>query len=285
MSRQKLMRIMFDCVVVCRLTASTTRGLIALSGALVAVICGGCAVDGLDAHEPAPAVLDGESYDLTAAVDASPTNGEWRGIMQSGKAAADGSDDDASDDDASDDASSTSGLLDVSPPDGCAYGLPKFFKCEPPQQSLTIEIGAVDPTGTFIPYNDDDLVPIVHGMQGGFHVFAAIRVNMAGAKVPMLKLQIDARLYDGCAVIGYAMAPIAYAKAVSYAKEPGIYLIGSAAMAGMMIVFDGGEGGIKSSYSKAYADRKFDLRVAVREVYSKQWGAAQRRILTYDTAH
>jgi hypothetical protein len=167
---------------------------------------------------------------------------------------------------------------------GCSKIAPAFFKGEPPPpESLKIEIGVVDESGTFVPYAQDGWVPMTHGAQGGFHVFVAIRYTFAGATEPKQKVQIEGQLYDSCELTGYGLAPVVYPANVG----GNVYVFGEVGAPGMIVIFNkpGTVTGQKSSASVDFCNRYFDLRVSAREFKSGKWGSNMVRIRTYDTPH
>ncbi len=176
------------------------------------------------------------------------------------------------------------GNVPMPPKWSCPVDPPEFFKGKPPPAAtLTVELGAVAPNDAFKVYQENAWVPMVHGPQGGFHIYAGLRVKVSGATLPKLKLQVEPRLWDGCKIVGYGVAPVSYGT-LQAGMDPPTYVIGEAAVPGTLVIFDDGGTGVKSSQSLYYCNRWYDLRVAVRDVLSGQWGQAQVRLRTYDTA-
>ncbi|MBM4344058.1 MAG: hypothetical protein FJ100_11885 [Deltaproteobacteria bacterium] len=166
----------------------------------------------------------------------------------------------------------------------CPTDPPEFFKGNaPPPATLAIEVGAVKPDGAFKVYKDGVWVPMVHGPQGGFHIYAGVRVQLPGATMPKAKLQVEARLWDGCKIVGYGVAPVSYGGLQPGSKPP-TYVVGESAMPGTLVIFDDGGTGVKSTQSWYYCNRWYDLRVAVRDVLTGAWAQSQVRVRTYDTA-
>ncbi len=167
----------------------------------------------------------------------------------------------------------------------CAVEPPDFFKGKPPPATtLAIEIGAVAQDGSFKPHVEGGWIPMVHGPQGGFHIFAGMRVKVPGATLPKLKLQVEARLWDGCKIVGYGVAPVVYGN-VQDGSGTQTYVVGEAAVPGPLVIFDDGGTGVKSSQAWYYCNRWYDLRVAMRDVLTGAWGHAMVRVRTYDKAN
>ncbi len=171
----------------------------------------------------------------------------------------------------------------------CTRPPPKFFKgAPPPAKTIDFEVGVVRPPagatptadtpGIFEPYSDGAWVSMDHGPQGGFHVWLALKLAFASPD-PQLKVQLEATLLSGCSEIGHTVAPVVYPKLQAGGAS---YQLGSAGVPGVYVVFDEG-GDVKSSSSKAYCNRWYDLYVAVREMKSGKWGDRAVRIRTYDT--
>ncbi len=157
---------------------------------------------------------------------------------------------------------------------------PAFFKgAKPPKPTLLVEIGVVSGSGTFVAYTNGDWVPMVHGAQGGFHVWAAIRVDVPGAKGAQIKVQAETQAYDVCDLTGFAPNPVIFPTQVAGVT----YQQGTQFVPGLQVRFVTKSGEAKSSSSKAFCNRWFDLRVSVRDLGSGAWGQRSVRVRTYDT--
>ncbi|MSP90365.1 MAG: hypothetical protein EXR79_00940 [Myxococcales bacterium] len=174
---------------------------------------------------------------------------------------------------------------DVAVPDtaGCAKEDPQFFKgTAPPPQSLAIEVGVVNPGGVFVPYQDGDWVPLVHGSQGGFHVWAGLRFKLPGSAVPKAKLQTDMVVRAGCAQVAYGNNPVIYPEL----QGDGSYVLGNAATPGLEMRFSADETGseVNSAIVGKFCNRWYELRVAARDMATQKWGTASVRVRAYDTS-
>lgn len=166
----------------------------------------------------------------------------------------------------------------------CTWEDPAFFKgAKPPPQFLDFEVGTVDKAGKFIVYADGDWVPMVHGTQGGFHVWAALHLKVPGTAVAKLKLQVEPILWDGCMLAGFGYAPTVYA----LPQPDGSYLLGDSEAPGTRVFFTGAGGQeVKSATSVDFCNRWMDLRVSAREMLPGgqfgAWGKRTVRVRTYD---
>ena len=174
---------------------------------------------------------------------------------------------------------------DVPVPDavGCAHEDPLFFKgAPPPAPTLGVEVGTVNAAGVFVPYQEGDWVPLVHGSQGGFHLWAGLRVKLPGSTVPKAKLQADMGVFAGCAQVSFGNNPAIYPER----HADGSYVLGSAETPGLQMRFSADESGSEanSAVVTKFCNRWYVLRVAVRDVASQKWGAAAVRLRAYDTS-
>ena len=172
---------------------------------------------------------------------------------------------------------------DVHVPDtaGCAQEEPQFFKGAPlPPKQLTVELGAVNSSGVFVPYQDGDWVPLNHGLQLGFHVWASLRVNLPGSTVPKAKLQTDMGIFAGCVQVSYGDYSVVYPTLHS----DGSYFVGTAETPGIEMRFSyDPEGKPASPYAMhKVCNNWYELRAAVRDMASQKWGAASVRLRAFD---
>ncbi|MCO4764182.1 MAG: hypothetical protein KC502_21905 [Myxococcales bacterium] len=169
---------------------------------------------------------------------------------------------------------------DVPQPDvaGCAWPEPKFFAGKkPPKPTLQLEIGTNHPkTGAFVPYVDGQSVPMVHGTQGGFHVYAAVRVKLPGETGSLAKLQSEMFGHVGCVLAALGKQPVLYAG--KDGKLPFTYTTASQTHAGTLIVF-----GVDSSKSHLYCGRWLELTVRIRDMSTNAWAQKQVSLRLYDT--
>ena len=164
----------------------------------------------------------------------------------------------------------------------CKWSDPDFFKgAKPPAETLAIQIGQVDSTGTFNPFVPKQWVGMDHGIQGGFHLTLAFRFKLPGNKDPILKVQIEPYLYGGCELQGFGNAPVVYPKAVA----GDWFQFGNKLNPGIQVRFGvpGVGKEVKSSSSFDFCNEWYEMRVAVRDMKSGKWGSTSVRLRTYDT--
>lgn len=149
--------------------------------------------------------------------------------------------------------------------------------------TIPVEVGIVDANGVFQPYQSGDWVPMVHGAQGGFHVWAALRMDVKGAAGAKIKMQSETLLWGECDLVGEAPAPVIYPSLVAGTS----YVMGNQFMPGLQVRFAAAGAATKqasSSSSGAFCNRWYRLRAAVRDWKSGAWGQTQLWVRTYDTA-
>ncbi len=172
----------------------------------------------------------------------------------------------------------TPGVTPVAQPDAsCCADWPVAFMvgADLPPQSLGLEIGAVDPDGHFVPYVDGGWLPLVRGVQGGFHVYVGARIDVPGSQGTTLKLQAGSVGLIDCAEDAYGVAPVVYAK--PDIDEPKKWVLGSATKPGLYLIFPG-----KSPVMCGYCGRWLDIRLAVKDLASGGWAYVRRQMRLYD---
>ncbi|MEY3013016.1 MAG: hypothetical protein RIT45_1751, partial [Pseudomonadota bacterium] len=113
----------------------------------------------------------------------------------------------------------------------------------------------------------------------GFHSFVSFRAKFPGMSYPKIKTQVEARLYDGCSAVGWALAPVVYP---SHQGES-VYMIADG-LPGVQIYYMGDtKYGVKSGQSAAFCNHWYRVRVSVRELGTGVWGETQMWVRTYDT--
>jgi hypothetical protein len=157
---------------------------------------------------------------------------------------------------------------------------PSFFKGElPPPATLKVEIGAVGAGDVFHPFGPGQWVPMVHGEQGGFHVWVGFRVRIDELDEPKGKFQTDVQLYRGCSNQGLSLRPVAYADR----RPDGSYVHGSAAIPGDDVRFTMAGAEVKNLWTSDFCNQYYDIHLAVREMKTGRWGESWVRVRTYDT--
>lgn len=161
----------------------------------------------------------------------------------------------------------------------CKWPPPKFLgkTQEGAKPTLLLEVGTHDPlTGHFVPYVDGQWLPLVHGSQGGFHVYAAIQVAIPDETAPVIKLQSEARGFEGCEMVAAGQQPVVYASPDPTA--PGRYTTASKTNPGTRVIF-----GVTSDEVGLYCGHWFSLVVRARQVGSAAWGERRVTFRSYDT--
>ncbi len=170
---------------------------------------------------------------------------------------------------------------DVPMPAGapCDSGAPAFFKgTPPPAKSLPIELGRVDNTGKFIPYEDGGWIAMEHGVQGGMHVWVAARVTLPGKTDPKLKIQTETLLTSGCSQAGYSPSPVVYASS----QPDGTYVVGSASSPGIQVFVGTGTDGSAAKFCNKWYDVHVACRLMLATGGFGPWGTASVRMRSYD---
>ncbi len=162
----------------------------------------------------------------------------------------------------------------------CKLPTPSFFgtTCVVPSPTLKVELGTHNPvTGAFVPYVDNQWLPMVHGPQGGFHVYVATRVTIPwGAGFdPVVKLQAEIQGYAGCKLAAAGKQPVLYAHAEKL--KTGVYTTASTTSAGTLVVFP-----VSSGLSHLYCGIWLELVLRVRVFGTNKWGQATLTVRTYD---
>lgn len=154
---------------------------------------------------------------------------------------------------------------------------PDFFDDAPvPPPTLKVEIGQLDAaTRAFVPYGEGGFAPIVHGVQGGIHVWAALRVTIPDLSACSLRVSAQIRGYRQCFYAGNA----AERTPPLVVQAPGVYVtppdFQAPAVVFKYIATDSGElcGDVE------------ELRAQVRLPGSDRWGEGRVRVRLYDTPY
>ncbi len=145
----------------------------------------------------------------------------------------------------------------------------------PSPPTLTVEIGSWDDSvGVFTPYVDGGWVGLEIGPQGMFHVYVSVRVKLSGPMSPYRTVRVLARGYDGCLHIAGNSMP-----KLNLEPEPGdtgLWTFQPGSTPGFMAVF-----GYGPWHACRYCGHWLDLRVAVRDLESGQWGEGKVRVRTW----
>ena len=157
----------------------------------------------------------------------------------------------------------------------CQWTAPKFFPDKAPAPSLKVEVGTHDPaTGAFVPYSDGQWLPMVHGPQGGFHVFAAIRVQLPGQSAAVVKMQSEAIGWIDCKEVALGQQPVIFVKP----DKGGGYTTATLSHAGTLVIFP-----VQSKDSWQYCGKWIELMVRVKDVVSGAWGQTHLTVRLFDT--
>tara|TARA_B100001094_G_scaffold321236_1_gene368629 strand:+ start:1146 stop:1925 length:780 start_codon:yes stop_codon:yes gene_type:complete len=157
----------------------------------------------------------------------------------------------------------------------CKWSSPKFFPSDPPAVTLQVDVGTHDPkTGQFVPYVDGQWLPMVHGPQGGFHVFAAIRVTLPGQSDPIVKLQSEAIGWVDCEPVALGQQPVIFVKP----DGGGGYTTATISHAGTLVIFP-----VQSKDSWQYCGKWVELMVRVKDIAKGTWGQTHLSVRLYDT--
>lgn len=144
---------------------------------------------------------------------------------------------------------------------------------QPP--SLTFSIGTSDPdTGAFVPYQIGGAATpwaaIVEGVQGGVHIWAAVRVPLPPGTPTKVVLEVagHALMGDGaggCKVVATELVGTSKVMAVAEAGQPGWWTNASKLVAGVPVAFE-------QNVAAPYCGQWVRLVVEVREPKSGVWG-------------
>lgn len=157
----------------------------------------------------------------------------------------------------------------------CAPDPPPFFGAEPvPAPTLHVDMG-VGQDGVFVPYADGQWVPIIHGAQGGIHVWVAWRILLPGHTEAKVKLVTRADSRIACSLAGTGSESTWYA--ASDASVPGAYSNVSAIHPGVAVIFplDGKDSGL-------VCGKWLALHVQIQDPVAKTWGEVRRTVRLYD---
>lgn len=143
-----------------------------------------------------------------------------------------------------------------------------------PPPTLQVEIGQLDElTHTFSPYQEGGFAPIVHGAQGGIHVWAALRVHDADLTSCAVRVAAQIRGYRQCFYVGNA----AERTPPLVQTAPGVYETPSGFQA-PAVVFK-----YVATDSGELCGQVAELRAQVRIPDSNRWGEGRVRLRLYDT--
>lgn len=146
----------------------------------------------------------------------------------------------------------------------------------PTAATLPVEIGRGDPVvGTFVPYVNGQWLPIVEGIQGGIHLWAAVRLPLTGA-APKFALDIGGQVRgDGCAIIGTQLASATKAIAQADPNHKGQWTTAKALVPGIPVAF-------AKNTAATYCGQWVTLYVEVREPKSQAWGHAAVQVRLFE---
>lgn len=158
-------------------------------------------------------------------------------------------------------------------PDGAAMGPP----------TLAVEVGVSDAkTGAFVPYIDGQWLPIVHGNQGGIHVWAAVRVALPDLTEVKAVVEVHGQLRMDCAVCSEPFPTSPKLKVHADELAPGTFTSASGGAPGLTVIFQPGPTG-KQADSGHYCGRWLLLVFEARLPGQAAWGRAVRAVRLYDS--
>lgn len=138
----------------------------------------------------------------------------------------------------------------------------------PGPPTLQVELGAGDvDSGAFVPYGDGQWAPIVQGIQGGVHVWAALRVALPNATGPKVVVEVAGHAKLNCKVVATQLAGATKAQAIADPTKPGTFTTAKALVPGLAVAFEDKTGG-------PYCGQWVEVVVEVREPVTQQWGRA-----------
>lgn len=149
---------------------------------------------------------------------------------------------------------------------------------KPPQApELQVELGTSHPeTGAFVPYVDGQWAPIVHGVQGGIHVWAAVRTTLPEQKAVKATLTIAGQSFLACKQVATELTGTTLVRPDG--AKPGTFTSASIAVPGEAIAFSSDQPG-------PYCGQWIVLEVEVRHPVTLQWGRASVLLRLYDAAN
>lgn len=155
-------------------------------------------------------------------------------------------------------------LLPWTTPDGLPPGPP----------TLTLELGTSTENGAFLPYDAGQWAPIVHGVQGGIHVWAAFRTSAPpGSKTAKITMDVAGRSFLACQPVATELTASALVHAD--AAKPGTLTSASIAVAGTPVAFD-------QNVAAPYCGQWIVMELEVRDRTSQAWGRASVLLRLYD---
>jgi hypothetical protein len=146
-----------------------------------------------------------------------------------------------------------------------------------PKPTLQVELGTVNPdTGGFSPYHDGQWAPIVHGVQGGVHVWATFRTDLPGFTGAKTALEVGGQAYLECQSVATELSckPVAFADPAM----PGKYTTAAPQFPPTPVAFD-------QTIAGPYCGRWIVLYGEVRLPGTDKWGFATQVLRLYDLAN
>ncbi len=173
-------------------------------------------------------------------------------------------------------------VADAPKPEGCPpleavlmWPTPDGKPNKPPE--LQVELGTSDAdTGAFVPYVDGQWAPIVHGVQGGIHVWAAVRTTLPGQKPVKTALAIAGKSFLACQPVAMELTGSTLVRPDG--TKPGTFTSASIAVPGEAIAFTGVLPG-------PYCGQWIVLEIEIRHPVTQQWGRASVLLRLYDAAN
>ena len=169
----------------------------------------------------------------------------------------------------------TAVVADVPAPDGagCDLKSPMLSWDVGGPPSLVVEVGVADAAGQFQPYQDGQWVPLSHGAQCGFHVWAAFRVTLPGGGTAKQEVDAKGRAYAACGLVGSSFENAASVHADS--AVAGAVTNASALKPGLTVAF------VDKSIAP-FCGHWVHVAVEVRDPTSNAWGRGERLLRLYD---
>jgi len=162
-------------------------------------------------------------------------------------------------------AETTTGLI-WDTPDGKAPGPP----------TLLFELGAGDvDTGAFVPYVEGQWAPIVEGVQGGIHVWAAARVKLPPGTPPKITLEIAGHSNLDCKPVATELAGTSKAIATADPSKPGWWTNARANVPGVPVAFE-------KNVAGPYCGQWIELVAEVRVPGTQNWGRGSVIVRLFD---
>ncbi len=162
-------------------------------------------------------------------------------------------------------AESTTGLI-WDTPDGKAP--------TPPTLQFALGAGDVD-SGAFVPYNEGQWAPIVEGVQGGIHVWAAARVKLPPGTPPKVTLEIAGHSLLDCKPVATELAGTSKAIATADPNMPGWWTNARANVPGVPVAFE-------KNVAAPYCGQWIELVAEVRVPGSTTWGRGSVVLRLFD---